>query len=177
MRISKDLAGQIAYKLTEKTRIAMDAVKKEYGLLATEMYEATIPEAIKAAHKKHPEWFYSRGTMHFSGHGFNFERVTTERQVICNSGTDANLTLTAKTATTLMAAKRKYEKAEAEYKALKKETETAFINLGTYARIREHIPAAAPMLPPPMSNALVCNFDSLNKRLEKQLSDKKTVNQ
>jgi len=172
-RISKELAAQIATKLTEKSRIAAEELKKEYGQLAYEMYDAQTPKEVKDTFKKHPEWFYTRTRIDFSGHGFNYESVVCPNPVICNGGTNANLNLTAKLASQLTAASRKYEKAYDAYKQLKRETETAIINLGTHARIKENFPLAAPMLPPPMSNALVCNFDSLTKRLQKQPEVKK----
>ena len=103
-----------------------------------------------------------------NGHGFRWTRVKTSRTVICNSGTSANLELTAKSSTAIMNLKRKYDKAIEDHKQLRLGTETAILNLGTHARIKENFPLAAPMLPPPMSNALVCNFDSLTKRLQKQ---------
>lgn len=167
-RISKDLANQIAIKLTEKSRIAAEQLHKEYRELATEIYEEQTPKEIKDIFKKYPEWFYTRNCISFNGHGFRWENVSTTRPVICNSGSSANLDITAKMATALQASKRKWEKLNEDHKQLQRETETALLNLGTHARIKENFPLAAPMLPPPMSNALVCNFDSLTKRLQKQ---------
>lgn len=95
--------------------------------------------------------------------------MTVESPVICNSGnTDATLTLTDAIATKLTKAKRKWEKAYADCQELKKETEQALINLRTFKNIRENIPEAGPFLPPPMSNSLVVNVESLNKKLAHQ---------
>lgn len=173
-RISKDLAHQIAIKLTEKSRLAAEVLNKEYREIATAMYEDQTPKDIKDCFKKHADWFYTLSYVRFDGHGFRWENVTTVRPVICNNGSDAKLELNVKTSSTLSAAKHKWEKAVENHKQLQLETETALINLGTHARIKENFPLAAPMLPPPMSNALVCNFDSLTKRLQKQPEVKKT---
>jgi hypothetical protein len=166
--ISKDLAQQISTKLTEKSRLAVDALRKDYQTIATEIYEDQVPEEIKKAFKLYPDWFYTRQSLYFNGHGFSFERVTPIRHVICNNGTEANLKLTIKTSDKLMAAKRKVEKAEKEYKLLKEESKQALLTLKTFTNIRKELPEAASMLPPPLSNALVVNFNSLKTRLNKQ---------
>lgn len=175
-RISKELAHQIAIKLTEKSRVAAESLNKDYREIATAMYEDQTPKEVKDCFKKHAEWFYTRNYLTFDGHGFRWENVTTIRPIICNSGSNATLELNVKTSTQLNTAKRKWEKAVEEHKQLQRETETALLNLGTHARIKENFPLAAPMLPPPMSNALVCNFDSLTKRLQKQPEVKQKIN-
>jgi len=175
-RISKELAEQIATKLTEKSRIAVAELEKEYREIATIMYEDQTPKEVKDCFKKNAEWFYTRSYIQFDGHGFRWENVTTTRPVIANSNSSAKLDLNVKTSGILSAAKKKWEKASEDYNQLQRETKTALLNLGTTARIKENFPLAAPMLPPPMSNALVCNFDSLTKRLQKQPDVKQKVN-
>jgi len=174
-RISKELAHQIAIKLTEKSRLAYENLQKEYREIVTCMYEDSTPKDVKDCFKKNADWFYTRSSISLNGHGFRWERVSTTRPVIGNSNSDAIFKLTAKNSTVIMNAKRKWEKLMEEHKQLQRETETALLNLGTHARIKENFPLAAPMLPPPMSNALVCNFDSLTKRLQKQPEIKKVT--
>lgn len=67
-----------------------------------------------------------------------------------------------------MKIKRELEKAEQEYKQLFSETENALLALKTQKNIRENLPEAIPFLPPPISNSLVVNFASLQKKLNKQ---------
>lgn len=168
MRITKDLANQIAFKLTEKSRLVVEAEKIAYQTLVTELYEKETPTAVRECFAKHPEWFSTRSNISFSGHGFRWESIKSIRRVIPNIEGDARLTLTQKIADQLHKAQQKFEKADKFYKDLKQETETALVNLGTYKRIEENIPEAKKYLPPPMSNALVVNMDSLNKKLAKQ---------
>lgn len=174
-KISKELAKQVAVKLTEKSRLAAEVLNKEYREIATAMYEDQTPKEVKECFKKNSEWFYTRNYLTFDGHGFRWENVTTIRPIICNSGSNATLALNVKTSQLLSAAKKKWEKAVDDHQQLQRETETALLNLGTHAMIKENFPLAAPMLPPPMSNALVCNFDSLTKRLQKQPEIKKVT--
>jgi hypothetical protein len=175
MRISQTTAEQISYKLTEKSRIAADELHKEFRELITVLYEEETPEAIKKAFSEYPDWFYTRSNIEFTGHGFRWESIAPTRPVICNKDNHAHLTLTAKISEKISKAKTRYDKANQEYKALRKETETALLNLRTSNNIKENIPAAIPFLPPPMSNALVVNVDSLNKKLNRQPEVKKPV--
>jgi len=167
-RITKELAKQVAIKLTEQSRLAVEVIKKEYQQLVTDIYISTTPKEIKEAFKKHPEWFYTRGQVILDGHGFRWERVPTTQHVIANAGTEADLKMTSVFADKIMKSKRKYDKSKEEYEKLKTETENALITLRTYRQIIENIPAAEKFMPPPISNALVVNFDNLNKRISQQ---------
>lgn len=174
-RISKELAHQIAIKLTEKSRVAYELLYKEYQLLVSDIYEEQTPKEVKECFKKHSDWFYTRNYLQLTGYGFNWEGVNLPRAIICNANTSAELKLTKDSAAAISASKNKYDKAKEEHKNLLEETEIALVSLGTHARIKENFPLAAPMLPPPMSNALICNFNSLTKRLQKQPEIKKQV--
>ncbi len=166
--ISKELAGQIAFKLTEKSRIAADNLHVEYRELVTVAYEAQTPKEVKDCFKKNPDWFYTKATISFNGHGFQWESVTGTRQIIANGGTSANLTLNNKISDQLQKAKRTWDKAKDKYKDLKVETTNALLALKTHANIRKEFPEAIPMLPPPISNALIVSFDSLRHKIKNQ---------
>lgn len=172
-KISNELAKQIAIKLTEKSRIVADKFHVEYRELVTELYEEQTPQEVKAALKKFPDWIYTSGSVKLNGNGFNFEWVSTTRNIVSNGNNLLNLT--SKIADKITAAKRKWEKAKKQYECLKDETKQALLALKTTNNIRKEIPIAAPMLPPPMSNALVCNFDSLKRRLINQPEVKKEI--
>ena len=176
-RITKELATSIAKKLTEKSSLNVDALKKEYGCLIAAIYNEQVPEEVNSAYIKHPKWFYTRSRISFTGFGFHWENVQVEKHVICNSNSDAHLELNAKIADKITKAKRKVDKALEEYRKLFSETENALLALRTYKNIEENIPAAKPFLPPPMSKSLVCNFESLNKKINNQPEVKKEIEQ
>jgi len=167
-RISNDLAGQIALKLTEKSRILSDNLHLEYRELITQVYESQTPTEIRELYKKYPEWFYTRTAIIIDGNGFRWEKPSSTRPVIQNNQTDAKLLLSPKVSEKILASKRKWEKAKAEYDDLRAETKQALLTLKTFSNIRKELPEAAPLLPPPLSNSLIVNFDSLHKKLSKQ---------
>lgn len=172
--ISQDLANQIAFKLTEKSRIAADNLHVVFRELATKIYEDQTPQEIKNTFKKFPDWFEIRTQVVLNSHGFNWECVSTTRPVITNAYGKCHIKLTQALADKLSAAQSKWQKAKGKYEQLKKETKLALLALKTHKNIKEEFPEAAPMLPPPMSNALVVNFDSLKRKLRIQ-SDEKEV--
>lgn len=172
-RISQDLARQIAHKLVKKSDEVVTLLRKEYEEMVLVGYQNQTPAEVKKCFKSHPEWFYTKNTVKLHGHGFNWEWVNTGEYVICNKGSECFLELTDALATRLSKAKSKWEKAKNERDKLIKETEHALINLRTYKNIREAMPAAAPFLPPPITNAIMVNVDSLNKKLAHQPEVKK----
>jgi hypothetical protein len=178
MTISKDTAQQIAYKLTEKSRKNAEVLNEAYRALVTELYESQTPDEIKEIFKKHPDWIYTRMEIVLDGNGFRYERVCTVRPVITNSNSEARMEMTNKVSTALTKAKTARDKAKAAHKSLVDETKTALLNLKTTKNISDNLPDAIPFLPPPMSNALVVNIDSLKKKLNTQpgeISEKKVA--
>lgn len=167
-RISNELAGQIAFKLTEKSRIAMEKLHVDYKELVTSLYEKQTPEDVSECFKKHPDWIYTENKVKLDGHGYNYEWVTSTRPVISNSYGDCVMKMTDKNSKQITAAKQKWQKAKEKYEDLKSESKQAILVLKTFNNIRKELPMAAPMLPPPISNALVCNFTSLKSKLNHQ---------
>jgi hypothetical protein len=173
--ISKDLAHKIAIKLTEKTSISVDNLKVSYQEIVTSEYEKQIPDEVKKCFLKHPDWFNCTSSIRFSGNGFNYECVTATRKIVCNNNSSANLKLNSAISDKIMAVKRKYDAEKDKYEKLLEETTQALLALKTYNNIRKELPQAIPYLPPPMSNALICNFDSLKNKLNKQPEVKKST--
>lgn len=174
--ISKQLAHDIAFALTEKSKEAMNRARKEYENTVRDLYEQQTPDEVKKTFKAHPEWFCTRSEITFNGRGFNWERVYVQPQVIANSnnGRDAHLHLTSKVADAIITALRKFQKAEKTYKLLKGETEQTLLNLKTFKNIKDNIPEAAKYFPAQKSNMmLVVNVDSLRRKLAHQPEVKK----
>lgn len=180
-RISNELASQIAFKMTEKSRIATDTLHVQFREIVTTIYESQTPEEVVNCFKKHPDWLPTSGGIKLNGHGFNWEYVSGTRHIInnnsINSSSSGVLKMTDKNSKQIMDAKRKWEKAKEKYELLKSESKQALLALKTFNNIRKELPQAATMLPPPMSNALICNFTSLKSKLDHQPEvEKESVN-
>jgi hypothetical protein len=167
-QLSKQVIEQIALKMTEKSKKFVDACEKELKEVVTEVYAATIPAEVMKVFKTHCEYVETTQSLYVDGNGFNREDFTMTKQLPSTSGYSTKLKLTATTADQILKVKRKRDKAREDYKNLVQETESALSALRTHKNVRENLPEAAAYLPPPMSNALVVSFDSLQKRLRKQ---------
>lgn len=173
--LSKQVIENIAQKMTEKSKKFAEKLKNDYQEIVTFYMEAQAPDEVKKCFKNHPDYIETTGNAYLDGYGFNRESVSLNKQVPAITSYHASLNLTSAIADKILKAKRKYEKAKEDYKQLVQETESALFALKTHKNIRENLSEAIPYLPPPMSNSLVVNFDSLQKKLNKQPEVKETV--
>lgn len=166
--LSKMVIENITERMTSKSKKYADAMLKEYEQVVAGIFESQIPDEVKKVFKSHPDYIKTATEAYLDGHGFNRESVCFGKSLPAVSNYRAALKLTAAIADRIMKHKRKYEKAKEDYKLLVRETEAALTALKTHKNIRENLPEAIPFLPPPMSNSLVVNFESLQKKLQKQ---------
>src|ERR1700761_2259676 len=101
MRISQDLAKQIALKLTEKSKAAYMAEQTSFRELVYETYMSRTPAEVRAVFEKHPDWLFTRQEVTIHGHGFNHMRTTASKPVICNQGQYACMPMNDKVGNTL----------------------------------------------------------------------------
>lgn len=135
------------------------------------MYRNSIPTEVINCYKKHPDWFERTGYIDFEGNGFRRESVTVVGEyVIANNNGHARLSTTPEIAAEIKKAKTEWENAKDESEKLLQETYNALLALGTYKKIEEHFPQAAPFLPVtgPKMMALIPNLDGLKKKLQTQ---------
>jgi hypothetical protein len=172
-RISNELAQSIAFKLTVPTQNEVEKLHGDFRNLVWTIYDSQTPKEVKELAKKFPDYFEPQTSVKLHGHGFNWEYVGTEKQMLPNNSGSCIMNMNKENSSKLFTAKNKWEKAKKKYEDLKRETKGALLALKTFNNIRKEIPNAAQYLPPPMSNALVCNFTSLNKKLQSQPELKK----
>lgn len=171
--LSKMAVQNIAEKMTKKSKDYHAKLEQELRNLLTEIYEEQIPEDVKKVFKKHPEYIETCTSVYLDGHGFNRETLRMSKSLPATSSYHQPLKLTSAIADRIKKVKNKCEKAEEDYEKLVQETQSALLALKTQKNIRENLPEAVPFLPPPMSNALVVNFTSLQKKLNSQPEEKK----
>lgn len=171
-RISKELAANIANKLVAPSYKKRDELRAEYEAEVMRIYLLRIPSDVLDFENKRPEFFEKTRDIRLRGYGFEYERVTIRASVVNNMPrcSYADIHLEKDEADILRGFKRKWEAAQEKAKDLRVQTEVALLACKTYKNIREMIPEAADMLPPPISNALVADFSSLRKNLNSQAS-------
>ncbi len=166
--LSKMVIENIAERMTTKSKDNWKLMLKEYQDLATSIYEEQLPAEVKKLFKTHSEYMRTTSSVGADGNGLNRESIRMSKSLPSKQGYNDNLKLTDPLAEKIVKAKRKYEKAKDDYELLLRETQSALAALRTEKNIRENLPEAIPFLPPPMSNSLVVNFTSLQKKLNSQ---------
>lgn len=169
-RITNEIADKITDKLSEPKKKIYDEATKNYKALVKKLYQAQTPASVISEAIRNPNWFYYSNEITF-GHGFNFEKVYVEGNVISNGNGRCYLNPDKATAKEIRDVKNMMEKEKEGYRAFKTEVNQALHALRTFKRIREELPAAAQYLPPEYDPPAV-NFKPLNKKLEKLLQTK-----
>lgn len=173
--LSKQVTEAIAEKMTLKSKKYADAMYKQLQKVTTEIYEDQIPIEVMKVFKNHYEFIETTQSVYLDGHGFNRKTISLTKQLPSRSRYNATLKLNAVIADRIMKASKKYDKAKQDFEELLLQTKSALTTLKTNKNIRENLPEAIPFLPPPVSNSLVVNFDSLKNRLNKQPEVKEAV--
>lgn len=170
MRISKDLARQISFRLTDKGRVKVEKLKREWEKAVTIAYIQQIPEKIIKMQALYPEWFAMTNSVTLDGHGFSWTHVTATERVNEDSKGHAYLKLDNKLASQLKTFQIAWIKAKEENEKLQIEAENTILALGSYKQITDKFPAAAQYLPNvgPKSFALIPNLDGLVDKLKNQ---------
>jgi len=162
------LANKIARKMTLVTAENVTRLKSEYQNAVTDSYMATIPKAVMEVFEKSPNYFNSCYSIKLIGNGWNYETVSSVGHIPSDDGGYPNFEPTKKISDSLKKMKHAHEDAKLAYEKLLSDTENALLSLRTFARIKENFPEAEKYLPPPMSNAVMINLDSIQDRLKKQ---------
>jgi hypothetical protein len=170
MRISKDLARQIALKLTQKSRDKRDKLKAAWEEAVTISYIQQIPEKVIKLQSLYPEWFKISGNIILEGHGFSWTNVNATEHVIKGKSDNCFLKLDAKLAGQLKALQNAYQDAKQAETNLFEEIETAILGLGTSKKVADHFPDAAKYLPPDgaRSMALIPDLSKLTNKIKNQ---------
>lgn len=169
MRITKEIAYNVALGLTNKSKKACEKLETEFQLAVVCAYDQQIPDLVKSTFKKFPEWFARTDYITLRGHGFNHESVFLKKQAICNNGSNsAFLAMDDEIGSALQMKRNAHAKARKKYSELLNETAQTLMDLRTYKRISEVFPSAMPFLPKEMSTSLIVNIDSLLLKLDRQ---------
>jgi hypothetical protein len=169
MKISKQLAKEIAAKLTVKARnVAEEAFKKRSDYVHGVCLKKT-PRAIINAFKNHREYFGTCTSVLVEGNGFKWQYVQLVKPAFLISPSSDTLRLDLsgkKVCEEFTALHRAWVKADEEYKKLFSEVETALLGLKTHSAIEKHFPEAKPYLPKQQCMALQINLEPLRAKLK-----------
>lgn len=126
-RLSNLTIENIAEKMTAKTLVAVQQLKKDYEELVTTLYEEQIPQAVKTFAKQHSGYIHFGRSVKLEGFGFRWEYISTSRPVIEDDCGNAKLDLNGNMAERIKKAIHKHQDADKAYKTLVSETKQALL--------------------------------------------------
>lgn len=164
-RITKEIAHEVALKLTSKKFEEYQKLIEELSLKTFELYSATIPKEIIELSKKFPHYFDFSQHLNVTGNGFSYDQIKISEKSVVRSG-NKYFTPSPQDAKVLMTIKNKIEDAKKSYNDLAREIENLVYHLRTYTKVMEQFPEAVPFLPnKAITNALTINIDDIRKKL------------
>lgn len=165
-RVTKDIAEEVALKMTAPIKIEVDKHKKELADAMLVVMQNRIPQVVKDAFEKHPEYFDTIERVYLQGNGFNGQEVRTSKRFISKSGNySTTVQLNDAEHKIIWDLYRKYEEKEKEYKDLTKSIETTLYQLKTYNAVGKNFVEAVPFLPERISTALMVPIDDIREKL------------
>ena len=168
MRMTKDLAQDVARRITEKSSEYVDKCLKDVQSFVTKVYVESVPIEVSGAFKKFPDYFCVTERIKVLGTGFSYDYIDTDEdvEVVCNLDNEAVLKLNGADSNKYVSLNRKYESAKKKHREFKKEIEVSLYSLRTFSQIEKHIPEAVPFLPKSESLAVAKNFTRLRKLIQ-----------
>ena len=161
-RITKEIASEIAVKMTEKRVKEIASLRK---VLQTTIYKyalSKIPKAVLLCSKKHPDYFDKNTYVQFCGNGFNYESFSFAPALPINN---TRLIPDDKTAKDVLNQNKVIHAKDNELRSLRKEIEVSLYNLRTYKNVEKEFPEAFKLLPKNVCTSLVINIESIREKL------------
>ena len=166
MRITKQIASDVAFKMLTKKREQLKSKKVSISEKLEHMILKTIPMGILDFSKKHPDYFKWADDVSINGNGFNYKHFDLNKNVVSISRYRVAFEPNEQEAKELSNLINSYEKQEKELKELQNEIEITVFNLRTYNKVSENFPEALPYLPKGENTSLTINLSDLRQKLK-----------
>lgn len=163
-RITKEIAKEVAEKLTATKHDEWRKTKDSFINKLTEFYNDRIPLDVVLFGEKYPKYIRKSKSIRLYGNGFEYQYENLKEEVIELSG-NKMFEPTKEQADILIKIQYEYGRLRSEYYDLKSEIETMLYSLRTYNRVLEQFSEAYPFLPNKITTALTVNIEDIRKKL------------
>lgn len=164
MRITKELANNIARGLLKTKTDEISEFSKSIREYATEIYKRQIPENVLKLFKSNKEYINTSCSVRLIGNGFNYDYQAIDE--LPSTLTHPHLVFTNEEAEKLLSMRYRLEALKKDREELKKEVEQTLISLGTYKRVSENFPEAIPFLPKVKNAEIVVDLTKLREKIK-----------
>lgn len=163
MRITKQIAENVASKLLLKKNEYLNLSKDDLEKLVCEIMKSKVPESVLKVFKSNPEYVETSNYISLNGNGFNWERVCLGKQIPCKN---TDYTPTYEESRIISEKINTFQKLKKEISDLKHELVVNIFNLKTYKQVEENFPEAYVFLPEIKNNAVAVNLTTLRAKLK-----------
>lgn len=166
MRITKQIAEDVARQLCAEKQSEIKALKAQLKATVTSHYEAILPKDVLAFFKKYPSFVSTDSSVRIYGSGIDYRYFNFTQPM--PSGDNCKLEIDDISANYLTGLLNTIQDQEKSYNQLLKEIQLALINLRTYNNVREQFPEAGKILPiQQTSTAVMVNVADIRCKLDK----------
>jgi len=163
MRITKQIAQDVASKMLVDKYKSIAELDKELGLRVQDYLTAKIPAEVNTVFAKHPDYFDSRRSYYLYGEGLNCKSVTIPQSL---PSVGSSFTVKPEQAKEIVKLSNKRDDLHEAYKKALREVEVLLYNLRTYANVTKSFPEALPFLPVGQNTAVALNIEDVRKLLK-----------
>lgn len=166
MRITKEIARNVANQLTSKKRKELYELQERFKDELLKTYLEDIPKEIKELAQKYPYYFKKSNSISFGGcNGFSYEYFSLSESVIIKQSSSYYTEISSENAKKLNKIHNKIQDKKNEITELFKDLEIALYSLKTYSKVSEQFPEAIPFLPKSITTELSVNISNIRKRI------------
>lgn len=164
MKISKQSANNIAREIAKPLAEKIEVARKKLQTKAFQFCEKTIPKEILTLYKKYPKHLNDYSYVYLKGAGIvRHIQVSFETRLPLSS---SDVELTPSQANEIVKLHDSIEDARKQHKETMQRIETTLLGLGTYNRIKEHLPEAVPFLPTQTTVAVALPIKEVRKEIK-----------
>lgn len=145
MRITKQMASDVAKQLCAEKQNQIDGLKKQQADYVTALYLSWLPQDIKDAFAKHQSFFRKTSSFYLSGHGLSHDYFNLSGQQ--PDGTLINQKFSAEQAKVIVDYGNKISDLQKNVRELQRGIEVALFSLTTYKNVERGFPEAFKLLP------------------------------
>jgi len=165
MRITKEIAKSVAFRMTEKKRKELDLLNKNLSELAYELALSKINKSVIESFNKHKKYFKTFSSFKVIGNGFNYEYFSFNNKLPCEDIYSVTYEFDVKNSKKLLDLLNEKNKLSEDLIKLRNDIEIALIGLKTYNKIESEFKEAFVFLPIKVSTELTVNIDKIREKL------------
>ena len=166
MKISKQKANEIANKMLSKKVERKNAIKQDFENAVYKWAYMRFDEKLKKSFEQFGDYFNRTKRVILINNGFNHETIFINSYIpLINGCYNFVMQVTEIESLEILPIYQKLKSENNEIKRLQEELSGVLLGLGTYAKIKEHLPEAAPFLPEDSKKEILVISKDLIKRI------------